>query len=231
MLSVSATACESTEDQSARIGREGTHLIASAGTVHVGKVNHGVRVSGETVLSGAGRTAVAVQLTSTTTQPQVDVPVLIYVLGAGGKQLYSNDTGGLESNLQQMPLLRPGQSEWWVNDQVLTTQAASTVRVRVGDGTGRATRPIPSISVSGTQLGEQAGVSVLTGSVVNHSAVTEHGLPIFAVALRSGRITAAGRAVIPLLPGNSTTPAAFLIFLVGNPAGSSIQVTAAPTAL
>lgn len=229
VLTVSVSACESTEQESAKIGREGQQLVASQGTLKLGAANHRVRVVDVTLLSSAGRTAVAVRLTGTSTRPQANVPVLVSVTGAGRKLLYSNDTGGLEPSLQQIALLRPGQEEWWVDDQVLTSQSATGASVRVGTGVTPRSGTIPDIAVTGVHLGRQGGMPVLSGDLVNRSATSESKVPVFAVALRRGRVLAAGRAVVESLPAHSTTPAPFQIFLVGNPAGAGVKVTVAPT--
>jgi hypothetical protein len=228
-LAVGASACESTEQESARLGHEGKHLLASQSALRLGGTNPYVHVSNVTVLSASGRTAVAVRLIAAGSHPQLDVPVLLDVLGAGGKPLYSNATGGLEASLQRMGLLRPGRGAWWVDDQVLTTQSATAAHVRVGRGTDHPSGPLPAISASVGRTTEQAGLDVLNGSLVNHSGGTVKKVPVFAVATRAGRVTAAGRALVPELSGDSTAPVPFQIFLVGNPAGANIQLTVAPT--
>src|SRR6476646_8386512 len=97
--------------------------------------------------------AVAVKLTASSSRPQLAVPVLVNVTGAAGKALYTNKTGGVEASLQRMALLRPHQSAWWVDDQVLVSQSPTGVKVRVGTG-GRprsGARP-PALATSDTQL-------------------------------------------------------------------------------
>jgi hypothetical protein len=225
---VTASACKSTEQESAKIGREAKQLASSPGALKLGAVNHAVRVSDVTLLSSSGRAAVAVRLTATSSRPQTNVPVLVNVTGPGGKSLYSNEGGGLEPSLQRMTVLRPHQSEWWVDDQVLTSQSASGVKVRVG--TGSELRSVASAATVGVHLGQQGGVSVLSGNIVNRTARAATKVPIFAVALRGGHIVAAGRAIVSALPGRSGSSEPFQIFLVGNPAGASIQLTAVPAA-
>jgi hypothetical protein len=226
LLAVSVSACESTEQESAKIGREGQRLVASQGALTLGAVNHSVRVADVTLLTVGGRTAVALRLTGSSTRPQLNVPVLVTVTGTHGKVLYSNDTGGLEASLQRVALLRPRQEEWWVNDQVLVAQTPTGVSVRVGSGAARSAS-IPEVAVSGVSLGQQAGLPVLTGTIVNRSTRPQSKVPVFAVAVRGRRIIAAGRAVAETLPPR--TPTRFQIFFVGNPAGASIKVTALPT--
>lgn len=224
------SACESTQQESEKIGREGKQLAAGQGSLKLGAVNRGVRVSDVTLLSSAGRTAVAARLTGTATRPQREVPVLVEVTGAHGKVAYSNETGGLEASLQRMALLRPGQGEWWVDDQVLSSHSATGVKVRVGSGsTPRAASAPPMLSTTTPHLAEQGGLSVLSASVVNHSAKAQAKVPVFAVAVRGGRVVAAGRAVVSVLPGHRGASVPVQIFLVGNPAGASIELTVVPT--
>jgi hypothetical protein len=231
VLTVTGSACESTEQESAKIGREGRQLVAGQGSLKLGAANHSVRVSRATLLNSAGRTAVAVQLTGTSTGPQANVPLLVDVTGAGGKVLYSNETGGLEESLQRIALLRPHQGEWWVDDQVLTSQPTTAVKVRVGTGSNpRSGSSLPSLATSAVHVGQQAGISVVSGNLVNHSNRAQSKVPVFAVAVRRGQVVAAGRAVVGALPGHAGASVPFQVFLVGNPTGATIELTAVPTA-
>ncbi len=230
VLTVTAAACESTEQESAKLAGEDHQTVPSEAKLNLGAVNHSVRVSDVTLLSSSGRTAVAVRLTGTSTAAQVNVPLRVSVTGAGGTALYTNDAGGLEPALQRVALLAPGRAEWWVDDQVLITKPASAAHVSVGTGTPARSGPIPALSTSGVELGQQDGLSVISGELVNHSSRTQNDVPVFAVAVRAGKVVAAGRAIVETLPGGSTTPARFQIFLVGNPAGASVELTAIPTA-
>ena len=230
VLSVTATACESTEQESAKLGAEDHQSVASEGTIRLGGANHDVRVSDVTLLSSGGRTAVAVKLTGTSTRTQVDVPVGVSVTGAGGKELYSNDAGGLEPSLQHVAVLAPNRGEWWVDDQVLTSKTATGAHVSVGTGAFARPGSIPALSTSEVHLSQQSGLNVINGDVVNHSSRTENRVPVFAVAVRAGKVVAAGRAVLEALPGGSSAPVPFEIFLVGNPAGATLELTVSPTA-
>jgi hypothetical protein len=225
-LTVGLSACESTEQESAKIGREGGQLVAGSGNVKLGAVNHSVRVSDVTLLAGSGRTAVVVRLTGTSTRPQAGVPLLVEVFGAGARQLYTNATSGLEASLQQMSLLRPHEAAWWVDDQVLSSQSATGVKVRVGIGRVPRSVSFPTLRATGVHLGQQSGLSVLNGNIVNDSATAASKVPVYAVALAGKRVVAGGRAVVSAL-ARSSSP--FQIFLVGNPAGARVELTVAPT--
>jgi hypothetical protein len=220
-LVFASSGCESTEEQSARIGHEGADAPVSDSTaVKTGAANATVRVSNVTLLQSAGRGAVAMELTSSAGRPQTDVPVSISV-AKGGKVLYTNQVSGLESALQQMPLLRPHQHEWWVDDQVLTASSGGSVQVRIG-ASKHSQGKLPEVSASELSVGKQAGLSVLSGKLVSQAKRPASKVPVFAVALRAGKVTAAGRALISTLPPGATS---FQIFLVGDPTGSTIQIT------
>lgn len=227
VLSVGLSACESTEQESAKLNREGQQLASSQGGLKLGAVNHSVHASDVTLLSSGGRTAVAVKLHASSTQ--AEVPLLVTVTGVANKVLYTNSAAGTEPSLQQMASLRAGQDSWWVDDQVLTSQTATHARVRVGTGKKVKSSAVPQIAISAVRLGQASGQPTLSGKLVNHSATSQAKLPVFAVALRGGKIVAAGRAVIESLPAHSSAPVAFQIFLVGNPAGATTKLTVAPS--
>jgi hypothetical protein len=232
VLTVTFSACESTEQESAKIGRQANQLAVGPAGLKLGAVNHSVRVSDVTLLSSSGRMAVAAKLTGTSTRAQLNVPVLVNVTGAGGKVLYSNESGGLEASLQQIALLSPSQSEWWVDDQVLTSQSTTGVKVRVGTGASpRSRTALPTLATRAKHLGQQAGLSVLSGELVNDSGKAQGRVPVFAVALRGGKVVAAGRAVVSALSGHAGASVPFQIFMIGNPSGAKIELTAVPTAV
>jgi hypothetical protein len=230
-LAVTTSACESTESESAKIAREGGPAAAGPSALKLGAANRGVHASDVTLLSSSGRTAVAVKLTATSRRAQANVPLLVKVTGANGKQLYTNGTGGVEAALQRIALLRPHESAWWVDDQVLVSQKASAVKVRVGTGTSpRSTTP-PVLTTKRPRVGVQSGLSTLSGELVNGSGKAQAKATVFAVALRGGKVVAAGRAVVESLPGHRGASAPFQIFLVGNPAGAKFELTAEPAAV
>ncbi len=235
VLALTLSACESTETESARLGREGAKLIAGAGTLATGGVNPDVRVAQAALVQGSGRTAAAVRLVNTGAGAQLDVPVLIDVRSPQGASLYRNDIQGLEPSLQQMALLPAHASGWWVDDQVLASGTPSSVNVRVGVAKLSAAKAVVSggvsqVRVSGATLGSQELVGpYVDANVVNRSGVAQHNMPIFAVALRGQRVVAAGRALVPSLAvSGAASRASFRLYLVGSPAGARIELTPAP---
>jgi hypothetical protein len=226
LMGVTLSACESTEQESARIGREAPKAVAGPRALKLGASNRSVHVSSVTLLNSGGRLAVAAKLTNTSTRPQRDVPLLVSVVGKDAKVLYSNEAGGVEPSLQRIALLRPGKGSWWVDDQVLSTQTASAAKLRVGTGSRpRSSAPV-RIDTAGVHTGQEAGVSTVRAKLVNHSSTTLSKVPVYGVAMRGGRVVAAGRAVVEVLPGHVGASVPFQMVLVGNPAGAKIELSA-----
>jgi hypothetical protein len=230
LTGVALGACESTQQESEKIGREGKQLAAGPAALSLGATNRDVRTSDVTLLSGGGRTAVAVRLTSTSTRAQAGLPVLVTVTGSGGKLLYSNQAGGLESSLAHLALLSARASAWWVDDQVLASQTATGVKVRVGTGARVPSAAPSSVAVRSVQLSEQGGIGVVNAIVVNGTAKEQAKMPVFAVALRGGRVVAAGRAVVAALAPRRGASASVQVFLVGSAVGAKLELGAVPTA-
>jgi hypothetical protein len=243
-LTLLMSGCESTESESARLGREGAKLVAAAGTVGLGRANQMVHVGQVALVQSEGRTAAAVQLTDTGSVGQTNVPVLIDVMDAKGASVYRNNTQGIEPSLQEIALLRPHRPTWWVDDQVLVSGIASSTHVRVG-----AAKSTPSdasaggvasagasaanagadVQASVVGLGSNVGGPYLDGTVVNRTGVAQHNMPVFAVALRGGRVVGAGRALVPSLAASgSARSASFRIYLVGSTAGAHIELSPVP---
>ena len=76
------------------------------------------------MLSDVNGGAVAVELQNNSKQTLVGVPILIAVTDARGKTIFKNDTFGTEYALNHVPLMRPGETFTWVNDQVLAVGTA-----------------------------------------------------------------------------------------------------------
>jgi len=228
-LAVTASACESTESESAKIARAGGAAEVTS-TLKLGAANRGVRVSDVTLLSGGGRKAVAVKLTSTSSRAQREVPLLVKVTDAGGKVVYSNATGA-EALLTHITLLPAHAGVWWVDDEVLTAGSAVGAKVSVGTGEdSRREARAASLSAKTTHVAAQAGTTTVSGAVANRTDKAQSSVPVFAVAVRGGKVVAAGRAVVASVPAHASAPASFDVPLVGNASGATIELTALPPA-
>jgi hypothetical protein len=228
-LTVALAACESTENESATIEREASKSReAEPGALKLGAANKTVRVSDATLISSGGQKAVAVKLTSTAAHDQRQLPVLVEVTAAAGKIAYTNQIG-VEPALQHISQLRAHSSAWWVDDQVLANQTTRAVRVRVGSGKTQSHDSLPLLTakLANAAPGQSGSVS---GVLVNHSRVAQKKVPVYVVALRGGKVVAAGRALVASLAGRPGASAPFKVTLVGSPAGAKIELTAVATA-
>lgn len=228
LLAVAVSACgESNQDRSAKIAALGKHAMQDAGTLRITKANPDVKVAQSALVRADGSVAAAVELDNRGGTAQADVPVLIDVTDAKGTSLYRNDANGLQPSLQRVALVDRGQEVWWVNDQLLGADDASRLHVTVGAAAAVATPP--DVKARDVHFEDNASGRYLTGTIVNHTGKVQTNLPVFAVALRGGKVVAAGRALVPkVLPGDPKKPARFQVFFIGDPKGAKVHVTVAP---
>jgi hypothetical protein len=225
-------ACESTADKSARIAREGRQAVKAAGRLRVDRANRDVRVVRAVVVRGAGgASAAAVEVRNRGARAQAGVPVLIDVRDARGASVYRNDTVGLQPALQRLALVPGRASAWWVNDQVLSASPARTVKARVG--AARTVGRTADVALRDIHFESDATGRFLTGIATNKSSAVVRDVPVFGVALRGGRVVAAGRALLAKLVPAATAkkPFRFRLFFVGDPRGARVVLTVAPPAL
>jgi hypothetical protein len=228
-IPLALTACQSTQDKSARLARSGKGLLAEKGlAVHAESKD--VKVVSTDVLRDENGTAAVVALRNASRRELAQVPVAIDVRGAARKSVFRNEQPGLEPTLAHVPLIRGEQRLFWVNDQVSPTARPRSVTARVGRAAAVDAKRIPRIAVSGARLVTDAVSGIAAeGLVANHSKVDQRKLVIFAVARRGGRIVAAGRAqVARLKPGKR---ARFQVFFIGDPSGAKLELAAPPTTL
>jgi hypothetical protein len=222
-------ACESTQDRSGKLAAEGKGLLAEHG-VAVSKRSRDVQVLSTTVLQDANGTAAVVKLRNTSKRTLWQLPISIDVTGAGRKSVFRNDQPGLEPTLAHVPLVRPGQTVTWVNDQVSAAGRPRAVAATVGEGAAVAAARIPSVVLTRPRLQDDpVSGTAAVGIAGNRSKVDLRKLVIFAVARRGGRVVAAGRAQIPRLkPGKR---ARFQAFFIGNPKGARVELSGPPPRL
>jgi hypothetical protein len=232
VLALMLTGCETNEQRHAQLVQQDklAHHSASAQTgLVVGRESPYVKVLGTTVLHDADGTAAVVRLRNDSSHALREVPISITLREPGGRTLYENDLPGLSAPLTHAPLLLPGQGFDWIDDQIPGSGTPGPLSVRVGAGP-TATIHTPSIAVTGVHVFDDPTNGVgAEGTVLNRSAVAQQELVVFAIALRAGKIVAAGRAVLPEAPAHSST--SFQIFFIGNPKGASLQLSAPATTL
>ena len=222
-------ACESTQDTSARLERQGGGALREQGVV-VTRRNPDVEVLSTSAVQDENGTAVVVGLRNTGRRALSQVPITIDVRGRGRKTLFRNDEPGLEPTLVRVPLVRPGARFEWVNDQVISTGRPRDVEVKVGEGPAVAAGSVPRVTLTRPRLQEDpVSGTAATGFVANRSRVEQRKLVVFAVARRGARVVAAGRGQVNRLkPGKR---ARYSIFFIGDPRGAKVSVAAPPTRL
>lgn len=223
--------CVTTAEESAKIAAEGDHLIQARASLKVARPNPAVRIGRTAVIRTASGTAAAVELRARGGRTEADLPLLIDVRDARGRSVYRNDAAGLQPSLQRFGLLRPRRSAWWVSDQVVATGGTPRrLTARVGAGRPVAGAAAPRVGLSGVHLTSDAGGQYLAGTVHNHAGVRLADVPIFAVALRGGRVVAAGRALVPRLPATpGPKPVRFRLYFIGSPRGARVELSVAPS--
>ncbi len=225
-------ACESSQTKSARLERTGKGK-AQLATLKVGAANASVRVSEKTVLTAASGNAVVVQLENTGPTDAVRVPIFLTVKDTAGQEVYRNDIDGLQTALQELAYLPAGKTAYWVNDQVLAPGGKpASVDVQVGKDKGRAAGAAPGVVLGPPKLDRDSTGPYATAQITNRSKIPQLNIPIFGVALKGGKVVAAGRGIVERLnPAPTKKPVFYKIFFVGSPAGARLQVATAPTTL
>lgn len=221
--------CESSQERSARLAKQGKHAFSERG-LKVTRKNSQVKVEQTAVLHDANGAAAVVVLTNTSSAGMANIPLSIDVRGAGGKSVFKNDAPGLEQSLVGVPVLPARATVDWVNDQVTAADPPKSVAAVAGMAHGALKSSVPSLAVTQPALTVDpvSGVEA-SGKVTNRSKVEQRGLIVYCVARKGRRIVAAGRGQVQrLVPGKT---AAYHIFFIGNPTGARLSVQAPPTVL
>lgn len=230
-LGLVAVGCESTQDKAARVQAEGEALVASQKPLEIAKPFKDVVVEGSTLVADKFGTAVVVTVRNDSKDTLVGVPILVDVRDAKGKSVFKNSAFGLDFALNHIPLLRPGETFDWVNDQILTTGAAKSVKVTIGEPESKNPDQIPEIEVSAPKISNDPSGVQGTGTAVNKSDVDQRQLVFFGVARKGGQVVAAGRGQLKKLQADQPKPGNYLIFFIGDPSGSDVAVSAPPSVL
>jgi len=232
LLVLSLSACESTQDKSARLKAQGAKAFKDAKGVSISRRAQGVTIVKRAVITDPNGTAVALVLRNTGKAPLPAAPITIDVRGAGKKSLFKNDSPGLETSLTSVASLAPGQETLWVNDQVTPAGRARTVKVEVGapKAAKQISGALPEIALEDVKIRQDpsSGTEVV-GFARLKAGVAQKSLIVSCVGRKGGRIVAAGRAEIPLLTAKKHRP--FHIFPIGPLKGAQLSVSAPPTVL
>lgn len=226
LLALVCSGCESTQEKSAQLRKLAKHEVLAAQGVTVSGESPSVKVLYSVVVrSSEGTTAVVVGMRDTSPHALELAPIAVKTVDAKGAVTYQNNGPGLEPSLTRVSLITPGRETVWVDDQALGSGVASSASALVGEG--KPATAIPKIAVTGAHLSAEAGSETESGNVANRSSVIQQNLVVYAVARKSAKIVAAGRAVLPEVAAGATAP--FQIYFVGPPKGTKVEVSAPPT--
>jgi len=227
-----SSGCQSTQATSAQREAEGKSLLGKEKGVVVDKANPDIEVLDTTLLSDENGTAVVVELKNTSEETFANLPILLDVRDAKGKSVFKNDIAGLEPALTQVPLIGPGETFDWINNQILATGEPDSVKVKVGTSDEPVAGAIPEIDVSEPKFeSDQVSGLEAVGMAENKSDIEQEDLTFYAVSRKGGKVVAAGRGVLKRLQPNGEKAGTYHIFFIGNPKGADVTVTAPPTVL
>ncbi len=227
-LALTLTGCETTQERSAAIAKRLAHQRATVSVTRIATAGKRVKVLSAQLVHSTSGTAAVLELRNTSAQAVADIPILVFVRDAAGKQIYTNATVGDTSPTGEISLIEPRATVWWVDANVLVGNATAThVSARIGAGTrppARAAR----IEVTGLTSGSNFIGPFIAGRAINGSAAAS-ALTVYAVALSAGRVLAAGQSLIPSLGARKSST--FQLTVIGSPKGKSLSASIVPAHL
>jgi hypothetical protein len=225
---VSSGCWESTQEKSEQIAAELGPVKQEKG-LKISKPSKDVKVVSTTLLVDEEGSAVVVEVRNRSNQDLANVPILIDVLNAKGKSVYSNSLPGLETALTSIPYVEAGGEATWVHDQVLATGKPESVEVTVGEGGTPYSGGIPKFTVSEPKLeGDPYSGVVAGGNAENESGGKVERLLLYAIARQGDEVVAAGRGAIEKIKPEPK-PLPYNIYFIGDPSGADVEVTSFPT--
>ena len=230
LAGLTLTACQSTQDKAKEIQAENAKLLASEHGISVSKPNKDVKVLGTTLLHDQYGDAIVVELRNESNRTLLNMPILIDLRDAKGKSVYRNDLPGLDAALTHVPLIGPGETFDWVNDQLSPSGTPKSAKVTVGSADGTAPKELPEIEVGPAHVENNPSGVLARGKVTNKSQIDQLKLVLYAVARSGGKVVAAGRGQFKNLKAGGN-PGDYNIFFIGDPRGAEVTVTAPPSVL
>lgn len=231
VLAVSVlTACESTQDKARKLQEQGAALVASQKPLTIDQPSKEVKVLNTTLLGDENGDAIVVEVQNTSKETLINVPILVELRDAKGNMIFKNDTFGIEPSLNHIPVLKPGETFDWVNDQLAPSGEPKSAKVTVGVTTEKPPAQLPEIEVEPPTLNNNPLGAEAEGKVTNKSQIDQRKLVLFAVARSGGKVVAAGRGQLKALKVGAR-PGKYNIFFIGDPAGGEVTVKAPPSVL
>ena len=228
LAGVTLTACQSSQDKAKII--QARAEASRPKPLVIPRPNKDIKVVSTTLLHDDNGSAIVVEVKNESKQTLIGVPILVDIRDAKGKTVYKNDTAGLDFALNHIPVIEPGETFDWVNDQVQPNGVPKSAKVTVGQPEAQPPPKLPELAVSPPRPRNSSLGAQVIGTVTNKSQLDQTKLVLFAVAKRGDQVVAAGRGLIKKSKA-TTKPAPYVIFFIGDPAGADVSVTAPPTVL
>lgn len=223
-------ACETTQETSARLSKNAGSLLAVKG-LKITRENSGVKVASETVLHDPNGVAAVVELRNAG-PAQAAVPVGIDVRDAKGRSVYDNSVPGLDPSLTSLPVIARGARTFWVNNQIQVASTPRRVVAKVGATKAPVPATLPKVTITKLTYGKDISGVYARGVIANRSKIPQRRLVVACISARSGKVVAAGRAIVEkLAPAPTPKPVTFRVYFIGDPKGGALSCAAPPTVL
>jgi hypothetical protein len=227
---VTVSGCQSTQDKAREVRARNAQVLAAEHGISVTKQSKDVEVLGTTLLHDQYGDAIVVEVRNESQQTLVNMPILIDLRDSKGESIYRNDLSGLDPALTHIPLLEPGETFDWVNDQLSPNGTPKSAKVKIGPSDGTAPQKLPEIEVGSPKLENNPSGILARGQVTNKSQIDQLKLVVYAVARSGGKVVAAGRGQFKSLKAGGS-PGTYNIFFIGDPRGADVTVAAPPSVL
>jgi hypothetical protein len=228
-IPVLLTGCVTTQQVAARARLVDARIRASQSPLRVIRHNPDVRVLRLSLVSGSGGVALAVQLRSTSTRSLTDLPISVGVSTPGGGKLYLNHSANVDYFESHVASIPPHGLETWVytSGRRLRGTGRPFAEVGVTQLSAPAAATLPRLEVTREPSVSSSATRLLSLSVSNRSGIPQVSVPVYAVAVRGGRVLAAGRASVAHLGTHGS--ATVHLTLLGSAHGAGVRISVLPT--
>jgi hypothetical protein len=228
-IPVLLSGCVTTQQVAGRARLVDARIRASQTPQRVTRHNPNVSVLRVSLLSGRGVIAVAVQLRSTSTRSLTDLPISVGLVTHGGGKLYLNRSANVDYFDTHVVSIPPHGLETWVYTSRGRLRATGRPFVEVGvtQLSAPVAATLPRVEVTREPSVSSSETRALSLAVSNRSGIPQYSVPVYAVAVRSGRVLAAGRASVAHLGTHGQ--ATVRLTLLGSARDASVRISVLPT--
>jgi hypothetical protein len=228
-IPVLLTGCVTTQQVAARARLVDARIRASQTPLRLTRQNPDVLVMRLSLVPGSGAVALAVQLRSTSIRSLTDLPISVGLSTRGGGRLYLNHSANLDYFQTHVASIPPHGLETWVytSGRRLPGTGRPFAEVGVTQLPPPAAATLPRVEVTREPSASSSATRRLSLSVSNRSGIPQVSLPVYAVAVRSGRVLAAGRATVAHLGTHGK--ATVHLTLLGSARDAGVRISVLPT--